>query len=355
MIDFAMLRRHTRILVEAPLKPVQGDRFQPTGFADIGAAEYTRPGKDGGTPMLLVESAQSVANRLERTCLNAIGDDLDPALEGLAYVKAVLKGDGVEEIQTSSLLEAHRLASPYVLNGRESGSKQAFKEVLASKMKYTGKGPLKWADIYSTLFQYDPNSLVHGVFLSTLHDGRVRVPRAVTGFIEAENVANAVSGGVKNSSVDPKGEIRAIDEPKDVYSNVPYSRIEYVGTIRAHFNIDLSLIHGFGLPEEASHLLIALSLYKVRRFLSSHLRLRTACDLVLAGDVAVTQPEGFILPDEAELLGAVQEAIGKCQPHFANPAVTTLTTTVERKSKKEAKAEPKASEQPDDDETGADV
>ena len=56
-----------RILIEARLRPVQGERFQPTGFADLGAAVYELP---SGTRMLLVESAQSIANRLE-TCVSA--------------------------------------------------------------------------------------------------------------------------------------------------------------------------------------------------------------------------------------------------------------------------------------------
>ena len=59
-----------RILVEADLVPVQGQRFQPTGFADLGAAVYTLP---DGTRMLLVESAQSMANRLEKTIVTADG------------------------------------------------------------------------------------------------------------------------------------------------------------------------------------------------------------------------------------------------------------------------------------------
>ncbi len=69
-----------RVIFEADLKPAAGDRFQPTGFADLGAAEYELP---DGTKMLLVESAQSVANRLERTCLDGEAADLDPALAGL--------------------------------------------------------------------------------------------------------------------------------------------------------------------------------------------------------------------------------------------------------------------------------
>src|SRR5438874_11353210 len=96
-----------RLIIEAELRPVSGDRFQPTGFADLGAAEYSLP---DGTQMLLVESAQSVANRLEKTCLDGDGAELDPALEGLSYVKVEL--EGIDK-STSSLAEAHRIASPY--------------------------------------------------------------------------------------------------------------------------------------------------------------------------------------------------------------------------------------------------
>src|SRR5689334_20832686 len=100
-----------RLLLEADLSPVVGKRFQPTGFADLGAAEYKLP---NGTSMLLVESAQSVANRLEKTCLDGEGPEIDSALGGLSYVVADLEGpEGVNA--TSSLVEAHRLGSPYFL------------------------------------------------------------------------------------------------------------------------------------------------------------------------------------------------------------------------------------------------
>ena len=56
---FGGLKGAPRLLMEAELKPVQGARFQPTGFADLGAALYERP---DGVRMVLVESAQSVAN-----------------------------------------------------------------------------------------------------------------------------------------------------------------------------------------------------------------------------------------------------------------------------------------------------
>ncbi len=55
----------SRILMEVDLKPVQGSRFQPTGFPDLGVASYELA---DGTSMLLVESAQSMGNRLEVVC-----------------------------------------------------------------------------------------------------------------------------------------------------------------------------------------------------------------------------------------------------------------------------------------------
>src|SRR5579884_3358850 len=111
MINYPQLMKATRLLLEAPLRPVQGDRFQPTGFADIGPAVYWRPDGKGqdSTRMLLVESAQSVANRLEKTCLDGNGPHIVPELKGLPYVVAHLKGPGIDEIDTSSLIEPHRL------------------------------------------------------------------------------------------------------------------------------------------------------------------------------------------------------------------------------------------------------
>jgi CRISPR-associated protein Csb1 len=327
------LKGASSLLLEAELKPAQGDRFQPTGFADLGAATYTTP---DGRSMLLVESAQSVANRLEKTCIDGDGPDIDPELKGLPYVAGTLT-EGTGPIRTSSLVEAHRLASPYFLLNK------AFKEKLAAEMEYKAARPLKWPKIYSTLFRYDPNSLIHGVFLSLLDGGRVRVARAVTGFIEAENVQKAISGGVKNSPIDPTGSLQVADAEageKGVYSNVPYSRIEYSAkSIKAYFNLDLALIRGYKLPEEATGLLISLALLKVRRFVTAHLRLRTACAFDLVKDVRATRPEGFALPAESELLVSVKTGIVACAGLFPYPPVTELETLVEVKPKKEKKEE----------------
>lgn len=80
------LPRAPRLLLEAELRPVQGARFQPTGFPDVGAGVYTLP---NGKEQLLVESAQSVANRLEAACWDETENDLVPELRGLPYVESM--------------------------------------------------------------------------------------------------------------------------------------------------------------------------------------------------------------------------------------------------------------------------
>lgn len=330
------LNDQARLLLESELSPIQGSRFQPTGFADLGAATYYRPNKGGGsTPMLLVESSQSMANRLEKTCLAGEGPDIDPELEGLSYIRTKLTGVN-GDIKTSSLVEAHRMASPFFLGDKE------FKKRIAGEMKYDQRRPLDWASIYRTIFKYDANCLVHGVFLSLLDGGRVRVPRALSAFIEAEDVEEAHSGGVKNSPVDPKGELRVADpafpqSEKGVYSNVPYQRVEFTARkIMAYFNLDLALIRGYGLGAAAERLLVGLALLKIRRFLDGHLRLRTACDFRQVDEIKAA-PSGFQLPAGDVLVTRVKQAITECGDAglFAVPAVTELETPVKLVEKKE--------------------
>ena len=101
----------------------------------------------------------------------------------------------------------------------------------------------------ATLFKYGTNALLHGVFLAKkdIAGGRMRLPRALTAFIEADDVNVAASGGVKNDAVDPSG-----DTAKD-FGNVPFHREEFTGNITVFFNLDLALIkaasQGFANPE----------------------------------------------------------------------------------------------------------
>ncbi len=314
-IDYETLKTAPRLLMEAKLKPLQGHRFQPTGFADLGPARYTLP---DGTEMLLVESAQSVANRMELACCQEDRRTLLPELNGLPYV--ISRSNG--EVLTASYLEAHRLSSPYLLNDE-------WATTLANDMNLRDNFSLNDSAIFRTLFKYDPACLLHGVWLSLkqykdkFSGGRVRVLRTLSGFIEAKGVSVAESGGTKFDKNFARTEENA--DAETGYGTLPFHRTEFVAKeITAYFNLDLALLRGYGLGDDATNLLIALSLFKVRRFLSTGLRLRTACDLEMIGDVTVTRPNGFSIADEDVLLNECKRLIGQCKPLFADPAVTEV-------------------------------
>ncbi len=301
-LNYSALQSSPRLLLQAELCPRQGNRFQPTGFPDLGSARYTLP---NGKEMLLVESTQSVANRMETVCWDEKGNDLIGELQGLPYIRVTR--DGGQPL-TNSILEAHRLNSPYILEGRDTHVfDQIKREAQAAGMDF---GPVRLDALAKMVFKHDVNAVLHGVFFakSDLAGGRLRLTRALSGFIEAEDVRVAESGGVKNDRVDPSG------DAKKGFGNVPFSRTEFVAeNITAYFNLDLALLRGYGLEPCATQLLIALALFKVRRFLSTGLRLRTACDLRVKDGLGVTEPSEFSVPSEADLLQECKALIGQCK------------------------------------------
>jgi CRISPR-associated protein Csb1 len=299
----------SRLLLTVPLQPVQGDRFQPTGFPSLGAATYqTREG-----PKLLVESAQSMANRLETTCWDAARNAPVQALAGISHVTVTRKG----AFLTDSMLEAHRINSPYLLEGRDKQFFNRLKEELGG----LEEGPIDRKKLAEVLLKYDVGSLIHGVFLAKkdLAGGRLRVARALSAFIEASGAAVAASGGVKNDHVNPSG------DTKSGFGNVPFSRDEYVAErIDCHINLDLAQIRGFGLGPNVQKLLILLALYRVRKLLDGDLRLRTACDLEPTDrdNLVAVRPNGFKLPSLTDLTSAIESAIKDCKDMMVHTTVT---------------------------------
>ncbi len=313
-IDWQRLAKEPRLLMEAELQPAQGKRFQPTGFPDLGAASYEAPGENGGrTQMVLVESAQSVANRMEAVCWDEANDNLHPALTGMPYVHVKLTE---EDQTTNSIIEPHRLNSPYILEGAD----KTVLNILTNRLPTQGQVDLR--KLAGVLAEIDANSLLHGVFLAKreLAGGRYRLPRALSAFIEAIDVRTVDSGGVKNDPVNPSG-----DTSKG-FGNVPFHRTEYTAErIVAYFNLDLAQIRAYRLGESAERFLVTLALWKVRRFLDTGLRLRTACDLDLVR-VKATRPKGFSIPATPELEADLPGIIGECAKAglFADPPITKL-------------------------------
>lgn len=299
MID--TLRGEPRLILKAKLKPVAGSSFQPTGFPDLGPAEFERPGADGEPDKaLLVESVQSLANRLEDIAWDNEAQKPAAPISSLPYVEVKEKG-GDGHFLTSSRLEPHRLAGAYIRSSKIDG-KEGDKWLIEQSGVEKGR-PLDWSALYRFLFDLDPLCLIHGVFFSSpkwADFGNPKVRRAVTAVIEAHGVQPLVSGGVKRDDVNPtKGEKRGSTEG---FGFVPFGRTEYTAEeIELTVVIDLEQIRGYGLGKEESDLLTAIALWEVVSLLDRPLRLRTACDLELDGEQVVTRPDGWELPPAADL------------------------------------------------------
>jgi len=326
-LNFEALATAPRLLLEAHLQPLQGTRFQPTGFPNLGHATYDGP---NGERMLLVESAQSMANRLESVCWDKVADDWVTPLKGLPLVKVNDKNGAP---LTNTVLEAHRINSPYVLEGKDRTVFDQLKADLAGMEE----GPVDIKKLAAVLLRLDANALIHGVFLakSELAGGRLRLPRVLSSFIEAESVREAQSGGVKNDHVNPSG-----DSARG-FGNVPFARSEFTSPkIVAYFNVDLGQIRAFGLGEAASKLLIALALFKIQSLLGTGLRLRTACDFDVADNpgLVVKRPaQGFSMPSLPELEAALPGLISAVAAEQQWPAhrATVITWEATAKPKKE--------------------
>lgn len=307
-INLSLLENAQRLLFEIPLVPVQGHRFQPTGFPGLGAATF----QTSNGACLLVESAQSMANRLELTCWDEARQDLKSDLNGLSHVKVLRNGGFL----TDTILESHRLNSPYLLES----SDKSFLGKLKGELGVLETGPIDRGKFAQVLFKYDVGSLLHGVFLAKkdLAGGRLRIARAFSAFIEADGVRIAASGGVKNDHVNPSG------DTKTGFGNVPFARDEFTAErITLYANLDLGQIRGYGLQFEEEQLLLLLAIYKLRALFDGNLRLRTACDLrAVDTTVSTASPDGFILPDLSTLKDAIKPVIKKCRDRMTVTEVT---------------------------------
>jgi CRISPR-associated protein Csb1 len=318
-IDLTSLDKTTRLLFSIDLQPVQGDRFQPTGFPSLGAATYQT--KDG--QKVLVESAQSMANRLEATVWDAVNEKPVAALDGISHV--TVKKDG--QFLTDTMIEAHRLNSPYILEAPKS----EFVGQLKDDLGVLENGPINRKLLAQVLLKYDVGSLLHGVFLAKpdLAGGRLRIARSLSAFIEARGARVAASGGVKNDHVNPSG------DTKKGFGNVPFARDEFTAEeIVLHVNFDLAQVRGYGLGSDAERLLVLLGLYRLRKLIDGDLRLRTACDLEpVTRDAKATRPDGFVLPGLTELESDLRASIAKNKAAMVQ-AETSYDAKIESARKK---------------------
>lgn len=318
----------TRTTYALGLEPVAGSRFQPTGFPDLGAAGFQRPdGKGGWVEAIHVESPQSMANRAEATTWDSATATQKADLNPLPYVRVV---DKQGDFLTSSRLEAHRLASAYIREAVVTGTQQSGQDWLASQFGLVKGRAMDYRQIAQAIYRIDPLSLLHGVFFAVKSwPWQPKIARAVTAFIDADDVREAVSGGVKTDSVDSSG-----GHTETGYGMVPHQRVEYTAqTITAYVTVDHEQIASYGLNQADTAVMNALVDYELAHLLNAgSLRLRTACDLRLI------EGEGNSLLKPEQAADRLREALDV--PGVTTSEVTTVTWAGRKeKTNKAAKEE----------------
>lgn len=298
------LEGEPRLILKAMLAPVIGSAFQPTGFPDLGPAEFERPmGKDRIQQAVLVESVQSLANHLESGGWDSRENTPVMALAKLPYVEVRDKNKG---FLTSSRLEPHRLAGAYIKTSEIDGKKAG--DLMIERLGVQKGVPSDWRAIYRAIFELDPLCLIHGVFFSDKewsNYGNPKVRRALTAVIEAHGARPLVSGGVKRDDVYPTADEGR--SAKEGFGFVPFGRTEYTAEqISLDVAIDLEQIRGYGLSDAEADLLTTVALWEVRTLLDNPLRLRTACDLEVQS-VDARRPDGFQLPSAAALADRIEK------------------------------------------------
>jgi CRISPR-associated protein Csb1 len=293
-----------RTVISVALEPVAGSLFQPTGFPDLGAAEF-------GNKQLLVESAQSMANWLEGTTWDSARAEQAEELAMLPYVR-IDNPDG--DFLSSSRLEAHRLASAYILRGTIDGT--LGRDWVLERIGLVKGRPLDYRAVARACFRLDPLSLVHGVFFAVKEwPWQPKIARAVTSFIEARDVKPAISGGVKRDNVT---NVPGEGGSSEGYGSVPHHRVEYTATeITAYFTIDHEQFRSYGLSEPATALLEALADFEIGTLLDRGLRLRTRCDLQVRDIVRGDRPNA------AEAAQRIAKFAADCQDELGQ--VTRVT------------------------------
>lgn len=319
-----------RLVVSATLGPVAGlDRFQPAGFPEVGHVIYRAPRADGTyEPVCIVDSPASMANHLESVCVRGPHDpELVPDLDGMPFLRCVtdagwpqVDSSKPKTVVVTSLTEGHRIASTYFLGGKriDSGSvvDSLFEEelrracgVLPLGKKKAHPLPDAWWTVFSTLFRYDPNALVHGVLLP---QWQVKIPRALSAHLEAVGAVRVDRAGVKfdrlgkTTSGQP---IFAVDE-------------EVAREIKATFVLDLAQVRSFGrdglgLNAAQKAFLVGLALWKIGRLIRGPFRYRSGCDLACVA-VEIDGKEAAADDLRTDIASLIRDA------KFTPPSVTDI-------------------------------
>jgi CRISPR-associated protein Csb1 len=204
--------------------------------------------------------------------------------ENIPYVLAV---DADERPLTASVLEAHRLASPYVWTGNVLGVNDGtitFSDHLKRRFELSENRLVPWKKVAEQLLEIDPGSLLHGIWFndSDFSGGKVRLTRALTGYIEAASPEVANFGFQKRDPVSDRTDVETGQTAAEGYGSVIGPKQHFTSpSVKAYFQLDLERLRSYGLADEQVRALTAWSIYKIRRVLAASrdgvADLRTEC------------------------------------------------------------------------------
>lgn len=328
------LFKQDRVVIDASLELANGSFFQPTGFPDIGACIFVD--KDGRR-RCLVESEQSLTNRLEAVCMQAPGTWRAPFDGKLPVIRV---SDGSGSLLATNLTEPHRLSSSYVLEGTLNGHGKKLQDVLREQLGVSADGkrwPLdKRAKLSSVVFALDPAAMLHGFQFMQWSAVGLRQQRLLHARMEAvlAGDSDVHYGMVKVDAIEPESSSQKMGNKGQ---SIAHKARLVPESINATFEIDILGLRERWLVGErpepptaqdddqkkqelagalaqnvaAQKFLLALALWKIRQFLADQpsfdartgqversLRLRSDCALRYSSVTHRTQSKGAAFSDQ---------------------------------------------------------
>jgi CRISPR-associated protein Csb1 len=314
-----------RVMITASLKLANGHFLQPTGFPDIDACIYR---DKEGRRWCLVESEQSMSNRLEAVCMKSPGIWVDD-LKGLPLI--VVRNNAGDLLATN-LTEPHRIASSYILDGKRavnSDMRALFEGALG--LRDSGDfWPLdRRADLEELVFALDPAALLHGFQFVQWKFVGLRQTRLIHARLEAElaDDPEVHYGMVKWDAIEP--ESTREERANKGQSIAAKSRI-VPKNITATFEIDVLGLKSLSLEEDRKKFLLGLALWKIGAFLANKasfdprsrstgpsLRLRADCYLTCDASISWSGNSSTGTTTTTELMGAKPTGLGQAEgPSF---------------------------------------
>jgi CRISPR-associated protein Csb1 len=254
-----------RVIITANLTLANGAFLQPTGFPDIGPCIYT---DSDGNRRCMVESEQSMANRLEAVCMKSPGYWVDD----LKHLPVIEVRDANDHLLATNLTEPHRIASSYVLEGKLNGSD--VKAMFTDKLGLYGDNGASWpldkrGSLEKLVFALDPAALLHGFQFVVWKFVGLRQTRLLSARLEcvlAED-PEVHYGMVKFDLIEPSSQGEGTNKGQSIAAK---SRVvAATDGIKATFDIDLIGLKNLAVDEPQRKFLLALALWKIGALLSN--------------------------------------------------------------------------------------